>query len=91
MVQIDYHLNDVLSLPGPAVYAPALMPMSGLANFNTTQADQIARKMLELNQKGLTVWLRFGHEMNGDWYPYGRKPRGRFLSSILSGQALTTG
>lgn len=45
-----------------------------------------------MNRKGRTVWLRFGHEMNGvspsrtiaevaevrtgDWYAWGRKPKG---------------
>jgi hypothetical protein len=26
--------------------------------------------------KGLTVYIRFGHEMNGDWYPWSHDPAG---------------
>jgi hypothetical protein len=29
---------------------------------------------------GLTVYLRFAHEMNGDWYPWSRNPEGYVLA-----------
>ncbi|KNZ46187.1 hypothetical protein VP01_748g8 [Puccinia sorghi] len=37
-------------------------------------AYKIAAKMKEVNNLGITVWLRFGHEMNGEWYNWGMQP-----------------
>jgi hypothetical protein len=79
MNQVTWHLDDVLACPN-AVYAPAIMPESGLKSFDAHKADLVATKMAEVrssaaawgrsnsrqvNRKGRTVWLRFGHEMNG--------------------------
>jgi len=33
-------------------------------------------------RSGVTVFLRFGYEMNGDWFPWGNKP-GEFISAWL--------
>ncbi|KAA1109659.1 hypothetical protein PGTUg99_030160 [Puccinia graminis f. sp. tritici] len=50
------------------------MPVEGLENVTPEIAGNIARKMQMLNAQGITVWLRFAHEMNGDWYVWGQKP-----------------
>jgi beta-mannanase len=36
--------------------------------------EEIALKCLEINQRGVPMLLRYGHEMNGDWTTYGNKP-----------------
>lgn len=71
---VDRHLNDYLRLKGNPVWEIALMPNEGLENVTAEVAERIAAKMLSLNQKGITIWLRFSHEMNGDWYAWGQKP-----------------
>ncbi|KAL7006543.1 hypothetical protein EMMF5_003964 [Cystobasidiomycetes sp. EMM_F5] len=36
--------------------------------------------MAAINKLGVTVWLRYAHEMNGDWYAWGQQPSA-FLAS----------
>lgn len=37
--------------------------------------------MADINyRQNVTVWLRYGHEMNGDWYPWGVMPE-QFVAS----------
>lgn len=36
--------------------------------------------MAALNAEGITVWLRYAHEMNGDWYAWGQQPQA-FIAS----------
>ncbi|CAH7668552.1 family 26 glycoside hydrolase [Phakopsora pachyrhizi] len=41
----------------------------------TGYAHKVALKMKQINDQGVKVWLRFGHEMNGDWDKWGMNPR----------------
>jgi hypothetical protein len=34
----------------------------------------VARKVAALNRRGIPVFLRFAHEMNGSWYAWSRQP-----------------
>lgn len=72
--KIDWHLETLLKLPGKPVYQIAVMPNHGLWSVSPFVIDRIASKMAEINQKNVTVWLRFAHEMNGQWYNWGLKP-----------------
>ncbi|MBW0470938.1 hypothetical protein O181_010653 [Austropuccinia psidii MF-1] len=72
--KIDWHLETLLSLPGPPVYQIALMPDHGLLSVSHLVINRIADKMAEINEKNVTVWLRFAHEMNGQWYRWGLNP-----------------
>jgi len=72
--KIDWHLKTLLSLPGKPVYQIALMPNHGLLSVSPFVINRVASKMAEINQKNVTVWLRFGHEMNGQWYKWGKNP-----------------
>ena len=36
--------------------------------------ERIALFRKELNEMGVPIFLRYGHEMNGDWTSYGIKP-----------------
>uniref|UniRef100_A0A0S1MJB9 GH26 domain-containing protein n=1 Tax=Phakopsora pachyrhizi TaxID=170000 RepID=A0A0S1MJB9_PHAPC len=71
---IDWHLETIQKLPGNPVYQIALMPNHGLKSLSKLVINRIAAKMEDINQKNVTVWLRFGHEMNGQWYSWGLKP-----------------
>ncbi|KAH9813266.1 glycoside hydrolase superfamily [Melampsora americana] len=71
---MDWHLKVLEELPGNPVYQVALMPVGGLYSVTEEMAERIADKMLEINQRNITVWLRWCHEMNGGWYVWGHKP-----------------
>ncbi|KAI8912494.1 glycoside hydrolase superfamily [Gorgonomyces haynaldii] len=48
---------------------------SEISTIPDTILDQIAQQCLKINTKyGTPVFLRFGHEMNGDWTYYGMQP-----------------
>jgi hypothetical protein len=36
--------------------------------------EQIARECRRINEMGVPMFLRYGHEMNGDWTSYGVRP-----------------
>ncbi|MBW0486052.1 hypothetical protein O181_025767 [Austropuccinia psidii MF-1] len=67
-------LREYSRLKGSPVWEIALMPVEGLDKVTPETAVNIAKKMASLNAMGITVWLRFAHEMNGDWYNWGLKP-----------------
>lgn len=71
---IDWHTGTVQNLDGNPVWCIALMPSEGLDMVTYDVAHKIAHKMKEVNEKGITVWLRFAHEMNGEWYNWGMQP-----------------
>ncbi|OAV91823.1 hypothetical protein PTTG_07558 [Puccinia triticina 1-1 BBBD Race 1] len=71
---LDLHLPHILSAPGNPVWQIALLPSEGLDKVTPYVAERIAIKMASINRLGITVWLRFAHEMNGDWYGWGLKP-----------------
>lgn len=51
-----------------------VMPIKGFAVLNSGTFDQIAETVGAINDLGVPVMLRFGHEMNGNWYPWGQQP-----------------
>ncbi|KAG0140964.1 hypothetical protein CROQUDRAFT_664468 [Cronartium quercuum f. sp. fusiforme G11] len=72
---IDWHVKAIQRLQGNPVYQIALMPTKGLEHISQRVAERIAQKMYEVNQLNITVWLRWGHEMNGNWYKWGNNPK----------------
>ncbi|OAV99205.1 hypothetical protein PTTG_00018 [Puccinia triticina 1-1 BBBD Race 1] len=71
---IDWHIKTVQNLKGNPVWCIALMPSEGLDSISYHVANRIAMKMKQVNDLGITVWLRFAHEMNGEWYTWGLQP-----------------
>lgn len=51
-----------------AVFIPSVMPVlaAGFAGITPSVAHQVAGVMKNFTDRGVRVWLRFGHEMN--WY-----------------------
>jgi hypothetical protein len=56
--------HDILS--SQAVLVASIMPYIPFGQFTPTLCDQIAASMRKFTDRGVFVWLRFGHEMN--WY-----------------------
>jgi len=51
-----------------------LEPRAGLAAVTAEVATTLAARLAGLNRRGVPVFVRFGHEMNGSWYPWGQQP-----------------
>lgn len=52
-----------------------LEPHQGLAAVTKAAATTLARQLKGYNQRGVAVIVRFAHEMNGSWYPWGQQPK----------------
>jgi hypothetical protein len=46
-----------------------LEPTISLGEITVGMAEELARTLDEQNQRGVPIFLRFAHEMNGSWYP----------------------
>ncbi|MHA7145302.1 glycoside hydrolase family 26 protein [Arthrobacter sp. TmT3-37] len=51
-----------------------LEPMEGLDAVTSERADELAALLARFNTNGVLVIVRFAHEMNGSWYPWGQQP-----------------
>ncbi len=51
-----------------------LEPVAGLAAITPAEAERLARRLAQITARGVPLFLRFGHEMNGNWYPWGQRP-----------------
>ncbi|MHA7208375.1 glycoside hydrolase family 26 protein [Arthrobacter sp. MDT1-65] len=51
-----------------------LEPMEGLAAVTDERAVELAAMLARFNTDGVPVVVRFAHEMNGSWYPWGQQP-----------------
>jgi hypothetical protein len=58
-----------------------LEPRTGLGAVTVDAADSLARQLKRYNDAGVPVLVRFAHEMNGSWYPWGQQPR-RYLAAF---------
>ncbi len=52
-----------------------LEPHRGLDKITNKVAVNLARRLARYNRKGVPVFVRFAHEMNGSWYPWSQNPR----------------
>jgi hypothetical protein len=51
-----------------------LEPHDGLDEVTTGRARAVARLLARYNRSGVPMVVRFAHEMNGSWYPWGQQP-----------------
>lgn len=51
-----------------------LEPTKGLGRVTDPVAIDLARRLDRYNHNGVPVIVRFAHEMNGSWYPWGQDP-----------------
>ncbi|MEC5198642.1 hypothetical protein RCH21_000866 [Arthrobacter sp. PL16] len=51
-----------------------LEPHQGLAMVTDDRVDELAAMLARFNTNGVPVIVRFAHEMNGSWYPWGQQP-----------------
>jgi hypothetical protein len=66
-------LGDVRANGGIAVLT--LEPFAGLPAVTAPECDDLAAICAEAETQGIGgIMIRFAHEMNGHWYPWGQKP-----------------
>jgi hypothetical protein len=51
-----------------------LQPYDGLDTVTPESLSVLTADLTRWNQMGTPVMVRFGHEMNGSWYPWGQQP-----------------
>ena len=57
-----------------AVLITSLEPWGGLSTVTDQAALDLAHRLAGYGTKGVATIIRFGHEMNGAWYPWGQDP-----------------
>ena len=58
-----------------------LEPNDGLSAVTSENSAALAERLGAFNRRGLPIYLRFGHEMNGSWYPWSQQPQ-RFVAAF---------
>ena len=88
-VQIPLRRDDVRSVDA-AVEAAAeqgatlllsLEPTRGLGAVDDASVDRLVTALGRWNAAGVPVVVRYAHDMNGSWYPWGQRPA-RFKASF---------
>jgi hypothetical protein len=51
-----------------------LEPWNGLSSVTPEAAAMLADRVAASDAQGVPVFVRFAHEMNGSWYPWGQQP-----------------
>jgi hypothetical protein len=51
-----------------------VMPNQGLSTVTAATSRVLAQCLAQINAAGTPVIVRFAHEMNGSWYPWGQRP-----------------
>jgi len=69
---LDRIVSDVSAVHGMLLLT--LEPNGGLATVTPGAADDLARRLAGYNERGVPVFVRFAHEMNGSWYPWSQQP-----------------
>ncbi|KAI5820278.1 glycoside hydrolase superfamily [Pyronema omphalodes] len=60
-----------------AVLMLTIEPWQGLGSdvISDEKVEEMAKLAREINNAGVGLFVRFAHEMNGDWYPWGANPK----------------
>ncbi|KAF8545432.1 glycoside hydrolase superfamily [Trichophaea hybrida] len=72
--------NDPLNCQVAAVKAAGAIlmitvePWQGLHTIDSTKTAELSQLCRDINDAGVPLFVRFAHEMNGDWYPWGARP-----------------
>jgi len=92
----DGHMGQVKEVGG--IFVATLEPGNahgGIENISSNDCQTFAGWCSYWNGQGVPIFIRFAHEMNGDWYDWGMKPRTyrekfRLLADIVHATATNT-
>ncbi|HEU0073544.1 MAG TPA: glycosyl hydrolase [Dehalococcoidia bacterium] len=68
-----YHIAELVKAQNGALML-TLEPNAGLDTVTTDSANALAGQLAGINARGVPVYLRFAHEMNGSWYTWSQDP-----------------
>lgn len=91
---ITEFLEEVRSFDGIAMIT--LEPWNGLETVVETDCIRVAELCASFERAGITgIFIRFAHEMNGNWYPWSQKPvrykeKFRLLAQIVHARTTHT-
>jgi beta-mannanase len=71
---VSHIADEVKALNGMLMLT--LEPQSGLDAVTPESARTLGGQLHDLNARGVPLYLRFAHEMNGSWYPWSQDPTG---------------
>jgi hypothetical protein len=66
--------NAAAALDEGAALMVTLEPHDGLDAVGEDDLEELTAWLTGWNERGLPVIVRFAHEMNGSWYPWGQRP-----------------
>ena len=69
---LDDFIEQVKSQHGMGMIT--LEPSDGLETITQDAVDDFATRAAAYNEQGVPLFVRFAHEMNGSWYPWGEAP-----------------
>lgn len=69
---LDQSIEDLSSRGVDLVLT--LEPYEGLDTVTHSAARDLATRLAGYNAEGVKVYVRFAHEMNGSWFPWGQQP-----------------
>lgn len=90
---LDAFVDQVKSQNGMGMIT--LEPNAGLNAVTVANAADFADRVAAYNKRGVPLFIRFAHEMNGSWYPWGQSPTlyvsaFRLLASAIHARAPQT-
>ena len=78
--------KQIAALGGMAVIVA--QPSSGLPAITKAAAETFAKVIAGYEEQGASMLIEFGHEMNGNWYPWGQKPTAYIKAFQTMSQAI---
>nr|QOL01207.1 putative extracellular protein TR9_015 [Trebouxia lynnae] len=83
---LDNVVPQIAALGGMAVIVA--QPSSGLPAITKAAAETFAKVIAGYEEQGASMLIEFGHEMNGNWYPWGQKPTAYIKAFQTMSQAI---
>jgi len=85
-VSFEESMDKIAAQGGMALLT--LEPTIPLGDVTVAAAEDLARTLAAQNERGVPVFLRFAHEMNGSWYPWSQQPTSFILAFRLLADAV---
>ena len=88
-IRIQSAADEIAGIGG--VLMLTLEPHQGLDAVDDASVEELVALLATLNDSSVPVLLRFAHEMNGSWYPWGQQPQSYVSAFRKVAQAVKEG